>query len=90
VSTSVVECIIEVSIINRKYTDRMKFAVFMAVSFIIIFLILLFLFFIAVCTYMIVCFVCFCLILLIAYSYCYVRSFLGILFHCVVLCIVCM
>ena len=30
------------------------------------------------------------LIVIFMYSYCYVRSVLGILFHCVVLCIVCM
>ena len=48
--------------------------------------------------YTVVCFVCFYLILYITsnhsfvmfmYSYCYVCSVLGIVFHCVVLCIVC-
>jgi len=39
--------------------------------------------------YMVVCFVCFYLILYIRYSYCYVCSVLGIVFLCVVLCIVC-
>jgi hypothetical protein len=38
--------------------------------------------------YMVVCFVCSCLIWFIMYSYCYVCSVPGILFHCVVLCIV--
>jgi hypothetical protein len=38
---------------------------------------------------MLVCFVRFCLILLTIYSYCYARSVLCILFHCVVSCIVC-
>jgi len=38
---------------------------------------------------MIVRFAFFCLILEITYSDCYVCSVLGILFYCVVLCIVC-
>jgi len=38
--------------------------------------------------YVAVCFVRFYFISYIMYSYCYVRSLLGIVFHCVVLCIV--
>ena len=65
----------------------MKFAACMAVSFITFFHIFWVLF--CVTVYMVVCFVCFCLTSQIMYSYCYVRSVLGILFHCVVLCTVC-
>ena len=76
-----------VSIIIRRYIDHMKFYCS--------FHILLVLFCIIV--YMVVCFVCFYLILYIIYiyicyvylSYFYVNSVLGIVFHCVVLCIVC-
>jgi hypothetical protein len=57
-----------VSIIIRRYTDRMKFYCF--------FHILLVLFCIIV--YMVVCFVCFYFILYIMYSYCYVYSVLCI------------
>ena len=39
--------------------------------------------------YMVVCSVCLYLILCILYSNCYICSVLGIVFHCVVLCIVC-
>jgi hypothetical protein len=72
-----------------------QFAAYMAVWFITFFHIFLVLFCINV--YMVVCFVCFCLILYIMYfivmfmySYCYVSSVLYILFHRVVLPIVCM
>ena len=51
----------------------------MAVSFIT--------FFPTVFSFYLVCFVCFYLILYIMYSYCYVLFRSGILFHCVVLCV---
>ena len=44
---------------------------------------------ICIIVYMGVRIVCFYLILYIMYTYCYVCSVLGIVFHCVVLCIVC-
>ena len=68
-----------VSIIIRRHIDHMKFYGF--------FHILSILFCITVC--MVVCFVCFYFILYVMNSYCYECSVLGIVFHCVILCIVC-
>jgi len=89
VSTSVVKWIEglrnRVSISIRRYTDHMKFYCFFHILLVLLCFIV----------YMVVCFVFFYLILYIMYyfvmfmySYCYVCSVLGIVFHCVVLCIV--
>ena len=61
--------------IIRRHTDHMKIYCFFHIILVLLFFI--------------VYFVCVCLISYIMYSYCYVCSVLGILFHCVVLCIVC-
>jgi hypothetical protein len=99
VSTSVVKwhrgLCERVSIIIRRYIERMRFSACMAVWVITFFHISLVLFSVANIYRFI--FVSFCLILYIMhsccvmfmYSYYYLCSVLGILFHCVVLCIVC-
>ena len=70
----------------RRYRDHMKFYCFFYILLVLVCFIV----------YMVVCFVCFCLILYIRYSfvmfmcsYFYVCSVLGIVFHCVVVCTVC-
>jgi hypothetical protein len=75
-----------VSIIIRRYTDHMKFYWFFHILLVPL----------CIIVYMVVRFVYFCLILYITYSYhyvmysyCYECSVLCILFHCVVLLIVC-
>jgi len=62
----------------RRYTNHTKFYC--------IFHILLVL--LRIIVYMVVCFVCFCLILYVMHFYSYVCTVLGIVFRCVVLCIV--
>jgi len=68
-----------VSVIIRRYTDHMKFYCFFHILCVVLCFIV----------YTAVRFVCFYLILYIMYSYFYVCSVLDILFHCVVLCTVC-
>jgi len=90
-----------VSIIMRRCIDRIRFANDMAVMLITFFHILLVLFFyhcVCGCTFYMLLFnfvnyvfffmLCI-LIVMLRYSNCYVCSVLGILFHCVFLCIVC-
>jgi len=76
-----------VFIIIRRYADRMKFYCFFHILLVLLCFVV----------YMVVCFVCFYLILynllcilfvMFMCSHCYVCSVLGIVFHCVVLCIV--
>ena len=67
------------SITTTRYTFHMKFYCFFHVLLVLL----------CIIVYMVACFVCFYSILYNMYSYCYVCSVLGILFHCVVPCIVC-
>jgi len=77
------------SIIIRRYIDHMRFAA------IWLFCLSHFIIFFGSILYHCICGCMFCMLLFdfievsLMYFYCYVCSVLGILFHCVVLCIVC-
>ena len=77
-----------VSIIIRKYTDLMKFAACMDMSFITFFYIFCSIFYHCIYGCMF-CMLLFNFVQVSVMYYCYVCSVLGILLHCVVLCIVC-
>ena len=55
----------KVSIIIRRYPDRMKFYCFFRIHLVLF----------CITVYMVVCFICFYLILCIIYSYCYFNAF---------------
>jgi hypothetical protein len=73
-----------VSVIIRRYTDHMKFAS----SFIFFWFYLVSLYIWAHVLYASIKFCKLCILIMFMYSNCYVCSVLGIVFHCVVLCIV--